>query len=103
MSNKVESPMWRALDDLYNDVSAHQTTVAQALKAADKQMDSGKGDVWMGPVARSWGSDLHGHSAGLGSQTSAFLDAVLKERNSLDKEVTPQQAHMEQLQLSGRI
>jgi hypothetical protein len=100
---KVPSPIWQELDNLYQEVSKDIAAVADALKTADKQMAGGKGDVWVGPNARAWGSDLHGAHADLSKQAHDFLDDVRNKRASHPKEVTQAEADTERRFLAGRM
>ena len=100
---KVPSPVWQELDKLYQEVSKDIATVADALKTADKQMAGGKGNVWVGPNARAWGSDLHGANADLSKQAHDFLADVTRQRASHPKEVTQAEADTERRFLAGRL
>ena len=100
---KVPSPVWQELDKLYQEVSRDIATVADALKTADKQMAGGKGNVWVGPNARIWGSDLHGVNTDLSKQAQEFLADVKSRRASHPKEVTQAEADSERRFLAGRM
>lgn len=100
---KVSSPVWQELDKLYQEVSKDIATVADALKTADKQMAGGKGQVWVGSNARTWGSDLHGANTDLSKQAHDFLSDVRSQRASHPKEVTEAVADSERRFLAGRM
>jgi hypothetical protein len=103
MADKVPSPMWQALNDLNNSVQRELATVAGALKDADKRMAGGKGDAWVGPTARAWGSQLSGASTDISRQANQFADYVRGQLAAQQKEVTPQQADTERRILAGRL
>ncbi|WP_406348882.1 hypothetical protein OHB10_20040 [Streptomyces sp. NBC_01597] len=100
---KVPSPIWQELDKLHQEVSKGIAAVADALKTADKQMAGGKGNVWVGPNARTWGSDLHGANTDLSKQAHDFLAEVTRQRASHPKEVTQAEADSERRFLAGRM
>ncbi|WP_328536511.1 hypothetical protein [Streptomyces sp. NBC_00344] len=100
---KVPSPVWQELDKLYTEVSKDIAAVADALKSADRQMAGGKGNVWVGPNARTWGSDLHGANSDLSKQANDFLADVRSQRASHPKEVTEAVANSERRFLAGRM
>jgi hypothetical protein len=100
---KVPSPVWQELDALYKEVSKGIASVADALKAADKQMAEGKGEVWVGKNARAWGSDLHGANTDLSKQAHDFLADVQRQRAGHPKEVTEDEANSERRFLAGRM
>ncbi|WP_328331778.1 MULTISPECIES: hypothetical protein [unclassified Streptomyces] len=100
---KVPSPIWQELDALCKEVSNDIASVADALKAADKQMASGQGEVWVGKNARAWGSDLHGANTDLSKQAHDFLADVQRQRASHPKEVTEAEADTERRILAGRM
>jgi uncharacterized protein YukE len=103
VADKVPSPMWQALNELYNDVSRNLQTVGGALQDADKRMAGGKGLAWVGPTARKWGSELSGASQDTSRQAHAFLDEVHRALTSQPKEVTEDQAYIERRVLAGRM
>lgn len=103
MADLVSSPMYQALSDLCTAVQKDCPTVANALAGADKQMAGGNGDVWVGPEARQWGSELSSRSTGLARQASGFEAEVRSALAQQPQKVTPEQAHMENLILSGRL
>ncbi|CAG6396433.1 conserved hypothetical protein [Actinacidiphila cocklensis] len=103
MADKVPSPMWAALNQLNNDVQRELSNVAGALKDADTRMAGGKGDVWCGPTARTWASDLTGAAGDITKQANEFAAYVRQELASQDKEVTQSQADLERRLLSGRM
>ena len=103
MSDLVASPMWAALNELCTSVQQNLTTVADALKDADQRMEGGNGGVWVGPTARQWGGQLTSYSGDLNRQANGFLHDVQAQLASQPKEVTREQAHTEDLILSGRI
>jgi hypothetical protein len=103
MADKVPSPVWQELDKLFQEVSKDIAAVADALKSADDRMASGEGDVWVGPNARTWGSDLHGAQTDLSRQAYAFLADVESRRASHPKEVTKAEADSERRFLAGRM
>ena len=103
MADLVPSPMYQALSELYAAVSKDCETVAGALSGADKQMAGGNGQVWTGPEARQWGSELSGHSAGLSKQANGFEDYVRGELARQPKQVTTDQARLENRILAGRM
>ncbi|MEV5847934.1 hypothetical protein AB0M32_38825 [Streptomyces sp. NPDC051985] len=103
MTDKVPSPVWQELDALYQEVSKDITAVADTLKHADQQMAGGKGNVWVGPNARNWGSDLHGANTDLSKQAHEFLADVASQRASHPKEVTQAEADSERRFLAGRM
>jgi hypothetical protein len=100
---KVPSPIWQELDKLYQEVSKDIAAVADALKTADKQMAGGKGNAWVGPNARAWGSDLHGANTDLSKQAHDFLADVSGRRAKHPKEVTQAEADTERRFLAGRM
>ncbi|MFJ9540553.1 hypothetical protein ACIRPX_25215 [Streptomyces sp. NPDC101225] len=100
---KVPSPIWQELDKLHQAVAKDIAAVAYALKHADKQMAGGKGDVWVGPNARAWGSDLHGAHTDLSKQAHEFLAEVKGQRAAHPKEVTQAEADSERRFLAGRM
>ncbi|MFR0358998.1 hypothetical protein [Streptomyces sediminimaris] len=103
MTDKAPSPAWQELDALYQEVSKDIATVADVLKTADKQMAGGKGDVWVAPKARAWGSDLHGAHTDLSRQAHELLAEVRSRRASHPKEVTQAEADSERRFLAGRM
>lgn len=103
MADKVPSPMWQALNELNNDVQRELAGVAGALKDADRRMAGGKGEVWVGPTARQWGSDLSGAAGDVATQANAFAEYVSRQLAAQPKEVTQGQANTERLILSGRL
>ena len=103
MADKVPSPMWQALNALHIDVQQHVDTVGGSLKDADKRMAGGKGDVWVGPTARAWGSDLAGAANDISRQATDFAAYVHREWASHPKEVTQAEADTERRILAGRM
>jgi hypothetical protein len=103
MSDKVSSPMWQALNQLHTAVQRDLDSVAKALHDADKRMAGGKGGVWVGPTARTWGSDLAGAANDLSRQATGFAAYVQRELASHPKEVTQAEADTERRILAGRM
>lgn len=103
MADKVPSPMWQALSDLNTEVQKDLATVNGSLKDADNRMAGGKGEVWVGPTARTWASDLTGAANDITTQANAFAEYVSRELASHPKEVTQAKADSERRVLSGRM
>lgn len=103
MADKVPSPMWQALNELNTDVQRNLANVNGSLKDADKRMAGGKGEVWVGPTARTWAGDLTGAANDIVTQANAFADDVRRRLASQDKEVTSGQADTERRILAGRM
>jgi hypothetical protein len=95
--------MWAALNQLNTDVQRELANVAGALKDADSRMAGGKGDVWCGPTARAWASDLSAAAGDITKQANEFAAYVRQELARQDKEVTQAQANTERRLLSGRM
>jgi uncharacterized protein YukE len=70
----VANPMYQALNQLYQSLQRDADTMKNALQKADQQMAGG--DTWVGPAARSWGSELDGRSRDCASQVNAMLADV---------------------------
>lgn len=103
MADKVPSPMWQALNQLHIAVQRDLDTVAKALHDADKRMAGGKGEVWVGPTARQWGSDLAGAANDVSRQATGFAAYVHRELAGHPKEVTQAEADTERRILAGRM
>lgn len=103
MADKVLSPMWQALNNLHQDVQRELAGVAGALKDADKRMAGGRGEVWVGPTARTWGSDLSGAAGDIATQANAFAEEVRRQLAAQPKEVTQATADTERRVLAGRL
>jgi hypothetical protein len=103
MADKVPSPMWQALNNLYTNVQQNLSPVTDSLRDADKRMAGGHGEVWVGPQARTWATDLSGAAGDITRQANAFLDYVRRELAGHPKEVTLAEADTERRLLSGRM
>lgn len=103
MADKVPSPMWQALSSLDQSVQRELAGVAGALKDADKRMAGGKGEVWVGPTARTWGGQLSGVANDIATQANAFAEEVRRQLASQPKEVTQETADTERRVLAGRL
>jgi hypothetical protein len=103
MADKVTSPLWVALNTLHAAVQKDLGVVSGALKDADTRMAGGKGACWVGPTARTWGSDLSGAANDVSRQATEFAAYVQRELARQPKEVTQQVADSERRQLSGRL
>jgi hypothetical protein len=92
MTDMVSNPMYTALSQLYTQLQQDAPTMSNALKPADQQMAGGQGQVWVGPAARSWGSDLSGYSSDCGTQVTSMLDAVQQAMQAQPQHVTETEA-----------
>jgi hypothetical protein len=95
--------MWQALNELNTAVQRDLDAVAKALNDADKRMAGGKGDAWVGPTARPWGSDLAGAASDISRQAMDFAADVRRALAARPKEVTSAAADTERRILTGRI
>jgi uncharacterized protein YukE len=89
-SSLVPNPMYEALQQLYTQLEGDAATMSNALKPASQQMAAG--GTWVGPAARSWGSDLDGHSRDCATQVNNMLAAVEQALAAQPAQVTPQEA-----------
>src|ERR1700743_3278712 len=88
----VDTPIYPQLKALYARLQGDAAAMSDALKPADQQMAAGQ--TWVGPAARSWGSDLRGRSKDCASQVSNMLAEVEQAIASTPAKVTPQEAHL---------
>lgn len=98
---QVPSPMYQALSDLYSSIQKDQAAMADALKDTCQRM--GSSGTWVGYAADSWNSDLTGHASSLSSSVNATVADVASALKSTQATCSPQQAHIENLVLSGRL
>lgn len=70
----VANPLHDALSQLYAQLKKDAHAMSTALQKADQQMASQQ--VWVGPAAASWGSELDGRSRDCASQVNAMLADV---------------------------
>jgi uncharacterized protein YukE len=70
-TSMVPNPMYEALSQLYSQLQGDAATLSNALKPADQQMAAG--GTWLGTAAKSWGSQLDGHSGDCATQVNAML------------------------------
>lgn len=85
-SKMVANPLHQALSKLYQNLQRDADTMKNALRNADQQMAGG--DTWVGPAARSWGSQLSGKSRDCTIQVTAMLAEVESFLASEPAEVT---------------
>jgi hypothetical protein len=90
VSNLVTNPLYQALSDLYSQLEQDAPTMSNALKTADQQMLGNQ--TWVGPAARSWGSQLDGYSRDCAAQVSGMLAEVQQQMQALPQKVTQQEA-----------
>jgi hypothetical protein len=86
----VANPMYQALSQLYSSLQRDAGTMRNALKPADQQLTAG--NVWVGPAATSWGSQLDGRSRDCAAQVSAMLSDVESALAAEPAQVTEQEA-----------
>ena len=86
----VPNPMHEALSQLYAKLQGDAATMSNALKPADQQMAAGA--AWVGATARSWGSQLDGHSGDCAAQVNAMLADVSQALAAEPAQVTEAEA-----------
>lgn len=101
MADQVPSPMHQALSDLYSRIQQDQATMADALKDTCQRMAGSQ--TWIGYAADSWNTDLTGHSSSLSGSINATVADVASALASTPATCTMQEAHLENLVLSGRL
>lgn len=93
--------MYAALSSLYASIQKDQPTMANALKGSCQQM--GGGDLWVGPTADGWDSQLTGHSGDLARNVNAAVAEVASALASTPATCTAAEAKVEDMILSGRF
>ncbi|HVT67688.1 MAG TPA: hypothetical protein VHF26_08070 [Trebonia sp.] len=86
----VDNPLYAQLKALYAHLQGDAATLSNALQAADRQMAAGQ--TWVGPAARSWGSELNGHSRDCATQVRNMLSEVEAAIARTPAKVPPQEA-----------
>ena len=89
-ASMVPNPMHEALAQLYAKLQGDAATMSNALKPADQQMAAG--GTWVGATARSWGSQLDGHSGDCAAQVNAMLADVSQALAAEPAQVTQTEA-----------
>jgi hypothetical protein len=86
----VPNPMHEALARLYSKLQGDAATMSNALKPANQQMAAG--GTWVGTPAKSWGSQLDGHSGDCATQVNAMLADVSQALAAEPAQVTTTEA-----------
>jgi hypothetical protein len=89
-TSMVTNPMHEALSQLYSKLQGDAAAMSDALKPANQQMAAG--GAWVGPAAKSWGSQLDGHSGDCAAQVNAMLADVSQALAAEPAQVTTTEA-----------